>query len=231
MKAEHGGLALFFLVYLYVFVKHYSNTIKMISDEVSAVSAWRLIYDLASPSFEILGTLFVVFLVLLVLVLTCFRALSFTSLGLYADKFAFVLTFGWIGQRQLLFSLVKSVLLSTFLVASLVIVSRIATTPVVKPTGSKDIKGQLVYWSRRVFLPEVSATYAHTTLVAAVLLVNLLVVLMVVAMSYSGMRPESMFDTGLTLTNFSKLKPMTFTMADYARMCKAAGNAAPAQSA
>ena len=201
MQLEHGGIGLFVLVYVYVFFKHYMEISTEIDREVETLPAFMLVLKLSSSSWEVIGTGFAIFLVLQVLIMTCFRALSFASIGTYVDAFPLTLAFGWIFSRRLVLAVIAGTLMNTLVTLCLVTLCRISSTPTPpKPKSLYD-------YFRVAFIPAVDSRTAHQSLVRAVIVVNLLTLLMVVILAYSNI---DMPDVGLPSS--------AFTMGDYANI-------------
>lgn len=225
MALEHGGLAMFLLVYIYVWFGHYAETMRIIDTNVDDWSPARLVLKLASCGIEIIGTGFVVFLIFVALIMTCFRALSFMSIGLRVDPFPLRLAFGWAFDRRLLATLVTSTMLSISLITLFIILCRTAKTPNTKP--KRPVKANKLetyvyfpwryirYQVRRVFIPYVAdSSKAHTSLVRSTILVNLLTTSMAIIMVYSNMSPNDVLPAAFAPQAHS------FSMTDYANIIK-----------
>ena len=170
MKLQYGGLFLFTLVYFYVWLKHYNEISKEIMKDIAIIPAWSLILKLASCVSDIVIAGAIIYLVLHILILTVFRALSSSSLGHPIDMFSMDIAFGFIFEKRLVKALVVGSVLSIILIASLVCLCKFSH-------GEHKLHFLIPAKTRQV--------ESHASLVQAALLINLLTISMTVLLSYS----------------------------------------------
>lgn len=198
MALQHCGIALFVLVYVYVYFKHAREIRAVAEAEVQQSSAWKLITRMGMCAVEVLCAEILVFLALLLLTLTCFRALSQLSLGVPVDGFTLKIAFEWVANRRVFMALAAGTILSVVAVSALVFLSKLALQNPQRPEKPKrfDLVQSyilhplrlLLYYCRRVFLPYgVPANTVRDVLVHGALVVNLLVQAMCIVLAYADL--------------------------------------------
>ena len=197
---ERGGLVLFFLVYLYVWFKHYLEIQAILAADTGGKAVWEVIWNSYSTSgvgWEIVGATVIIFLVFLALVMTCFRALSFASKGISFDAFPLQVAFRWVLQVPSVQALLVGCLMTTLLVWALIWVSQIAAEPAsaMKPGDGAEWYPvrYLVYLLRKALVPDGALTTPvaiRKTLLECILLLNLLGIALLVVMTCTDMKPQ-----------------------------------------
>lgn len=224
MKLEYGGVALFVLIYIYVWFKNYVVTTALL-DTIDVTPVTTILFKLSICGWEVVGYGAVIFLVFVVLITTCFRALSMGSIGRALDPFSLRIAFGWLKDRRLIGTLISATILSTFLILIVVAAYLVAITPVIKPQKKTTPTSfetflaypwrYVVYQSRRVFAPYVDPNVARVSLVRAALMINLLTVIMTVLMVFADVGTHYVLPA--TAVGGLQSAP-SYTMNDYAKM-------------
>ena len=215
---QHGGVALFLLIYLYVWFKNYQRSIDY-SEKYENTPAVEIMSQLNAGQWEMVGMCIIIFFVLVILMLTCFRALSKLTQGTPYDFTSMYISLSWATEDKLDFALQAGIIIPSILIVMLVIgmlfvrvapVSKsskksrteliyesimtnqyaivLASTPIVR-----TLLHGLIYITQKVILPFCPPDKAKCSLVRTSLLINLFTMAMVIILvyanfSFSGLR-------------------------------------------
>lgn len=215
MRIEHCGLGLFILIYIFVWVKNYTRTRDALQDGVLSLKsgAWMPFLNLVSMGWEIMGAGLLILLILTILVMTCFRALSFLSMGIFVDPFSLHMAFGWTFSVRLLVALVAGSVLT-----SVVIIALIALGTTASQGTQRSSEGSTSKWTRRlmslVVFTKTNASKSQAiqkTMVHLILMANLVIMSTTVLLTYS----MSSVSTMSTMAS-SYIGPGRYTLAMHA---------------
>ena len=180
--AEYGGLALFFLVYVYAWTNCFRDIRPKINTQVTAssdsVNSNKIFWTLNAFAWQLLAMEITVMLIIVVLICTCFRALSSSSRGTLFDTSLLRYAFSWIVRSRLINMLSASKILIVFLITMTLIIARISSR---QPPKNK--RGRLT--AADVFVPRCDESQAYVCTVEAVLMLNLVTIALSVIIVYA----------------------------------------------
>jgi hypothetical protein len=215
-QLQVGGIALFFLVYLYVWFRQYNDLVRKVSRAPDS-SPLALVAGMGG---ELIGCGCIIFLILLLLILTCFRALSTMAQGTFFDAFSLKMTFGWIANLKIKIALAGGIILGTAINTALVMLSR---RPWRAPFRGRPFdslqsfrESLMVPWKSVAYL-SARPDHIRRMLIHSILLANLLVVSLIVILTYAEALPEK----SLPLTTLSMVPPWHFSVAAFTAEVKA----------
>ena len=190
MELKSAGLALFLLVYVYIWLKNYNDIRDTIESTIDTITPIGLLVKLIRCNGEVLTYMFVILLIFATLILSVFRALAGSSLGDNFDMFPIRMTFGFMDNKSTWYAAISGALLGIFIILLMVPIYRIA---IKKTKNAKFVWTWKTFWikvkwaTRYVFIPDVPQDTAMNDLVAASTVVNLLSLVGTVVLMYSGL--------------------------------------------
>jgi hypothetical protein len=206
MAIQHGGVALFLLVYLYVWFKNYRRSIASM-ENVEKTSARDMLGVGRASQWDVLGVGLLIFLILLCMVLTCMRALSNMARGTPYDFTPIFISLSWALEDKLDYAVAAGAIVATVIIIVLSAASALAKKPVPPAESASALAAALASASyntssaaasakagarrierfvRAMLLPPCPAATAHRALVNSSLIVSLVSLAIVVVLVYSN---------------------------------------------